>query len=280
MVALFRTSKAPGAVPISAAPSASGATAQHASETSLKQNRQDVGSEVGPVSEESTQAAPESLSEPDPIKKGLACSATDALYGRMDVNAVLRHALALAELPVKPSPDLDYEDNDSIAFQFEGMPEGMEAHMLTGLQSYVENGRDYRYIQMDINIPGLEPEYLDGAMREGPNINFSISYDVLDPKTPVRFALMLQRGVDLSASRAKGIDAYSGVYTQGSYFWQDLLDPTKVSAKTFGIENGNPLGSKPFPNAVELVGDLTLDPVLLNEMLGKLQEKLSYVKGQ
>jgi hypothetical protein len=217
----------------------------------------------------------------DRTRQVLAGFVNDALYGRVQLNAVLAQALDLASKPISQRPDFDYEDDDSIAYKFEDMPEGVTGHMLIGMQPYDENGRTYRYVQMQLDIATAGPEFVDGAMRDGPNINFSISYDVEDPNKPVRFALMLQRRVDLSASRKAGIDAYSGIYTQGAYYWQDFLPSEGTpSASTIGIVDGKPLSANKFPNAISLFGDLNLDSELLNAVLAQLQECTATVKGE
>ncbi|MCK6448146.1 MAG: hypothetical protein L6Q99_17300 [Planctomycetes bacterium] len=215
------------------------------------------------------------------IRDDLAFFANESLHGVLHLNAVLGHVSTLAALPVSARPDFDYEDDDSIAYRIEGLPDGMKGHVLIGLQPYTEAGGTYRYLQMNLDMPSIEPEYLDGVFRDGPNVNLSISYDVADPHKPTRLALMLQRRVDLSASRAQGIDAYVGSFTQGAYYWRDLLDPDGTpSANTFGIVNGQPASPRAFPSATPLVGELQLDPELLNEVLGRLQQKLSFVKGE
>jgi hypothetical protein len=232
-------------------------------------------------SEDSNHELSERMQSLYATKEALASLATDSLFGEIQINVTLNHALELASMPVRPLPDYDYESDDAIAYPITGLPEGLRAYMLVGNQPYSENGRTFRYLKMDIEVQKAEPEYLDGVMRDGPSVGLSVSYDVADPRVPTRFALMLQRRVNLSVSRKSGIDAYSGTYTQGAYYWHDFLDPMKPrSAATFGIVNGVPTDASKFPATIPLVGDLEPDPGLLNEVLGQLQANLSLLKGE
>ena len=249
--------------------------------TATENYRQEVPIALDSDQKPPARAAPEARPRLEAVKDELSVFATDSVYGKMYLNAVLERALELASQPIENHPDFDYEDDDAVAYTIHGLPDGMEGHMLVGLQPYTENGRTYRYVQMDIDIPTTEPDYLDGVLRDGPSMGLSISYDIKDPGTPVRVALLLQRRVDLSGSRGNGIDAYTGSYTQGGYYWHDLLNPTQgPSALTFGIVDGSPATGAKFPLASPLWGDLQLDQVLLGEVLGQLQKNLSLVKGE
>ncbi len=214
------------------------------------------------------------------IKEDLAFHATAALDGTLYMNTVLEHMLEFASLDVAAAPDLDYEDDDAVAYKLEGTPEGTEARVLVGLMPYEEDGRTFRYLQMQLDVP-QEPEFLHGAMREGPNVNFSISYDVTDPTTPTRFALMLKRRVDLAASRAEGIDAYTGRFTNGVYYWNDFLDTSRgPSSTTWGLVDGAPVSGEAFDGVNPLGGNTYLDLELLERILTQLQRNLSAIKGE
>jgi len=222
------------------------------------------------------------LDSSDPLavaQESLCRHATDALYGKLLLDEVMDDLLALASLPISEHPDFDYEDDDALAYDFVGAPAGAEVRMLVGLQPYYENDRVYRYLQMEVDAP-REPEFLDGAMRAGPNVHLSISYDVEEPGDPTRFALMLQRDVDLAASRDQGIDAFSGRYSTGAYYWHDLKDPSKeIFASTIGISNGNPVSPPAFDGA-PLQGRTDLDMTQLESLLTQLQSHLSLIKGE
>ncbi|MBI5431913.1 MAG: hypothetical protein HZA52_03675 [Planctomycetes bacterium] len=244
--------------------------------------RDELSGQASSAPESAAQGSAESVDRLVAAKDDLAFFATDSLNGVMYVNAVLEHVLAFASLPVETHPDFEYEDDDAIAYKITGLPGGMEGHLLVGLQPYSnESGKTCRYLQMELKMPSAEPEFLDGAMRDGPNVFVSVSYETEAPNVPVRFGLMLQRRVDLSASRKEGIDAYSGVHTQGAYYAQDMLDATRAPfASTVGLVNGNPADGNSFPGVSPLVGDVRLDPGLLSEVLAQFQKNLSSVKGE
>ncbi|MBA2662078.1 MAG: hypothetical protein H0U74_07255 [Bradymonadaceae bacterium] len=244
-----------------------------------------AGNPVPPLSQQGRQDDLESQASPVPgegddwlvvARENLSVFATESLSGIMHVNAVLEYMIEFASLSVEGHIDFDYEDDDAIAYAIKGLPEGMTGHFLVGFQPYIENGKTHRYLQMSINAHPAEQEYIDGAMRDGPNINLSESYDADDPGAPTRFALMLQRRVDLSASRKVGIDPYSGEYTYGAYYWHDMLDKSKAPlTTTLGLVNGNPVDVDSFAGVSPLAGDVLLDPDLLHELLAKLQKNLA-----
>jgi hypothetical protein len=208
----------------------------------------------------------------------LAMQSTDAVYGVLELNYALDNLLSLSSLPISEHPDFDYEDNDALAYSFEGAPEGSEVRMLVGLQSYQEGDSTYRYLQIEVDVSQEEDEFIDGALREGPSVHASISYDVEDPTQPTRFAITLQRSVDIAACRDAGIDAYTGKFTEGAYYWHDLLDESKVSAMTFGIIDAHPESHHAFDGEL-LRGDTTLDKERVKALLVKLQHKLNKAKG-
>jgi len=86
--------------------------------------------------------------------------------------------------------------------------------------------------------------------------------------------------VDLAASRDQGIDAFSGRYSTGAYYWHDLKDPSKeIFASTIGISNGNPVSPPAFDGA-PLQGRTDLDMTQLESLLTQLQSHLSLIKGE
>ena len=178
-------------------------------------------------------------------------------------------------------PDLDYEDNDAIAYRLKGTPIGTEARILVGMSPYDADGKSYRYLQMAVDINVGKSEFLRDSVREGPHIDFSISYDVTDEKTPARFALMLTRPVALSASRDVGIDAYYDRYTSGALFGVDLLkNPHSPTTTTIGIVDGNPANQESFGGVSPLAGDIQLDTSRVTALLNQLQTHLSTIKGK
>lgn len=213
-------------------------------------------------------------------RDALAFATEDALQGIMNVNATLSDMLAIASNPVDSQPDFEYEDDDAIAFKIRELPDGMEGHMLVGLQPYEENGRSYRYLQMNLSMPSMQSGFYEGVFRDVPNVNLSISYDTDEPYKPTRFALMLQQQVDLGGSRDRGIDAYSGTYTNGAYYWHDFLRPNQEPlTTTIGIVDGQPASVTAFPGMSPLMGDVDLDRDILDDLLAQLQKNLSNMRG-
>lgn len=213
-------------------------------------------------------------------RDALAFATEEALQGIMNVNATLSDMLAIASNPVESQPDFDYEDDDAIAFKIRDLPDGMEGHMLVGLQPYEENGRSYRYLQMNLNMPSMQSGSYEGVFRDVPNVSLSISYDTDEPYKPTRFALMLQQPVDIAVSRDRGIDAYSGTYTNGAYYWHDFLKPDQQPlTTTIGIIDGQPASVKTFPGMSPLMGDVDLNRGMLDDLLARLQRNLSNLRG-
>jgi hypothetical protein len=215
----------------------------------------------------------------DKAKEELINHVDFGLNGVLHVNEVLDQMLAFASLELSAHPDLEYEDNDAIAYKLKGGPGDAEARVLVGLQPFEDNGRRCRYLQMQLDI-GSKPEYWRDTMRDAPNVNLSISYDEADSTVPTRFGLMLQRRVDLYASKQAGIDAYQGKYTSGAYYWIDLKDnPPRLWSGTIGIVNGRPVEPKSFDDISPLSGDLELDRERLSKLLARLQQHQSAIKG-
>lgn len=214
-------------------------------------------------------------------KTNLADQATSALDGVMFVNEVLDNMLTIASLSIDTRPDYDYDDNDALAYRLKGAPEDMQARMLVGLQPYEENGRRFRYLQMDVDIGKGKAAYFRDSMRADANINLSISYDETDPNTPTRFGLMLQRRVDTAASQEAGIDADHGRYTTGAYYWIDLLvNPQECHTTTIGMIDGDAVDAERFGGVRPLAGDLALDKPILNALLEQLQLHQVTLRGQ
>lgn len=236
-----------------------------------------ASAESGPDAEKEPASPPDALAQ---AEKELTLHAAAALDGVLYLNDVLDYVLEFASLPVADHPDLDFEDNDAIAYELEGTPEGTEARMLVGMLPYYEDDRTFRYVQMDIDVHAGQSELMQGVMREHPNVNLSISYDVADGR-PTRFALQLGRRVDLAASRDAGINAYEGQYTSGSLYWVDLeKDPDNPTTTTFGIVDGQHVEARSFPGIAPLAGDTDLDPERLNALLALLQQHRSTIKGE
>ena len=213
--------------------------------------------------------------------KDLALHCRAGLDGVLFVNEVLDSVLAFASLPVDAHPDLEFGDNDAIAYKLLGAPEGTTAHVLVGLQPYYEDGRTFRYLQMQIQEDCGTSEYLLDSQREGPFISLSIGYDETDKYAPTRFGLTVQRPVDIAGSRDAGVDAYHGRYTHGARFWVDLLkDPYNPTTTTFGIVDGNPASTAAFDGIRPLAGNVHLDQERLATLLRQLQSHLSTIKGE
>lgn len=221
--------------------------------------------------------------EVDPLantQKDLALYTEASLDGILLLDEVLDQMLALADLDVDSHPDLDYEDDDAIAYKLLGAPEGADVHMLIGMQPYSEGDQDFRYLQLNVDMGEENSEYLRDAMRQGPHVDLSISYDVTNESVPTRFAIQLSRPVSLKASRDIGVNAYHGQYTNGAYYWIDFLnDPNNPTATTVGIIDGQPVSLDKF-GMTPLNGDLDLDKDKVAALLRKLQQKLSVVKGK
>lgn len=230
-------------------------------------------------------AAPGFPPSHDPLAQAaddLDAFATMSLNGVVHVNDTLERMLAFASLPVSAHPDLDYEDDDAIAYRLLGTPEDTEARVLVGLQPYEIGETTFRYLQLEIDVAVGTHDLVDGAMRYPPNVGLSVSYDAHDPEEPARAALLVQRDVALGESRRSGIDAYQGRYTTGSYYCVDLLeDPPQVVCGTVGMVDGQRLPSiQSFEGVSPLAGDTQLDVELLGEILGRLREHLATIKGE
>jgi len=152
--------------------------------------------------------------------------------------------------------------------------------VLVGLQPYYEDGRTFRYLQMQIR-EDCGTSSTVGLAKRGPFISLSIGYDETDKSNPTRFGLTLQRPVDIAGSRDAGIDAYHGRYTHGARYWVDLLkDPYNPTTTTFGMVDGNPASTAAFDGISPLAGNVNLDKNRLSELLRQLQSHLSMIKGE
>ncbi len=222
--------------------------------------------------------------QPTPLETAqgkLAYHATAALDGVLFVNEVLDQMLEFASLPVDEHPDLAFEDDDAVAYKLKGTPVGTEARILVGMMPYDADGKSYRYLQMGVDINVGKSEFLLDSVREGPHIEFSISYDVADEMAPSRFGLLLTRPVDITASRDAGINAYYGRYTSGALFGVDLLkNPHRPTTATIGIVDANPVNEKSFGGVSPLAGDIQLDITRVTALLKQLQAHLSTIKGK
>lgn len=220
---------------------------------------------------------------PPPImraKKELDSHSLAALDGVLYVDEVMDQLLEFASLPVSEHPDLDYHDNDSVAYRLEGTPEGVEARVLIGMLPYEEDGRTFRYLQMSIESTE-KPEYLRDSVREGTSTSVSISYDVTSKDVPTRFALLVQRRVDLAACRDVGLDAYAGRFTLGASFAIDLeKGPDDPKTATFGLVDGNIVDGHSFDGVSPLAGDIQIDRIRLATLLGQLHKHLSKIRGE
>ena len=214
------------------------------------------------------------------VRDSLARATTDALLGVVDLEESLTDMLSVASREVSRHPDLDYEDTNGVAYRIAGLPEGMEGHIVVGLEPYSLEGRTYRHVKMNVDLPGTEPSFHEGVFRGVPNVNLSISYDVEEPNRAVRFALMLQQRVLLNGSLKQGIDAYHGTYTSGSYYWIDLEAPLEEPFQsTIGIVDGRPAPLETFPGISPLTGNVRLDRELLHQLLAQFQRHLSTIGG-
>jgi hypothetical protein len=212
----------------------------------------------------------------------LTFHADESLNGALYLNDVLDQMLEVASLPTEDRNDMEFEDDDAMAYRLQGTPEGTDAHFLVGLQPYDEEGKTFRYLQMNVEMGAGKTEYLRDSVRRGPHISLSISFDEADEETPTRFALVMTRPVALSESRKAGIDAYHGQFTTGAQYWIDLKkDPDNPVKRSIGIVNGNPVRDyTPHGGLNPLVGDTELDRERLSALLVQLQKNYAVTRGK
>jgi len=203
-----------------------------------------------------------------------------ALDGVVFVNDVLDYMLQFSSLEVAKVHDFDYEDNDALAYNLIGAPEGTEARMLVGLQPFESEGGRTRYLQLEVDVKSVPSELIQGAIRYSPRIDLNIAYLETVPTQPVRFALNISRAVGFADSRDVGIDAYQGRLTEGAYFWVDLVaDPQNPISGTYGVVDAVPYNVKTFGGVSPLDGDVQLDVERVGKLLTQLQCHLTSVKG-
>lgn len=212
----------------------------------------------------------------------LTFHADESLNGALYLNDVLDQMLEVASLPTEGRNDMEFEDDDAMAYRLNGTPAGTDAHFLVGLQPYDEDGKTFRYLQLNVEVGAGKTEYLRDAVRRGPHVSLSISFDETDEKTPTRFALVMTRPVALSESRKAGIDAYHGQFTTGAQYWIDLKkNPDNPVKRTIGIVEGNPVRDyTPYGGMNPLVGDTELDRERLSALLAQLQKNYAVTRGR
>lgn len=247
--------------------------------SSFQREEVENGTEVKPDSKNGTTPQMEKI---EAAVERLTFHADESLNGALYLNDVLDQMLKIASLPTDERNDLEFEDDDAMAYRLNGTPEGTDAHLLVGLQPYNEDGKTFRYLQMNVEMGAGKTEYLRGSVRRGPHLSLSISYDVADEKTPTRFALVMTRPVALNESRKAGIDAYHGQFTTGAQYWVDLKkDPNNPVKRTIGIVNGNPVRDyTPHGGVNPLVGDTELDRDRLTALLAQLQKNYAVTRGR
>lgn len=208
----------------------------------------------------------------------LARQVDDSLEGYLYINHLLDQVQAFADLPVDPRVDLEYDDDDAIAFEILAMPAGTTGHFLVGRKTFERNGEEFRFLQMEIEMGEDEsPTYHRDSLRYGPRIHLTIDYD--GSGTPYALALILQRDVALRESRQRGIDAYRGTYTTGAGYRVNLPDPERSYSGTFGLVDGTTARADRFPGPSPLVGDTRIDPERVRALFEALMSKRAAVNG-
>ena len=199
-----------------------------------------------------------------------------SLDGTLFIDELLDQVLRVADLPVDPHVDFDYQDNDGVAYRVEGTPEGTRAHFLVGLEPFERDGKEFRYFHMEIQLGADAPsEFHRDALREGPRVHLSIDYD--EQGKPGRLGLLTERRVALGDSRPSGIDAYQGSFTSGASFHVDLADPRNARAETFGIVDGHYVQRDEF-EGMPLRGDLEVDRARVEALLARLTRHYESVR--
>jgi hypothetical protein len=139
----------------------------------------------------------------------------DSLDGFLYIDDLLDQVSAFAELPINERVDHEYEDDDAIAYRILGTPAGVTAHFLVGMAPIERDGKEYRYLQLEIGLDTDSPsEFYRDALREGPRIHLTIDRD--RDGNMGAFALITERRIALKDSRRAGIDAYQGRFTSGA----------------------------------------------------------------
>ena len=208
----------------------------------------------------------------------LATQINDSLDGYLYINHLLDQVLAFAELPISETVDFEYKRDKVIAYPILGLPEGTTGHFLVGGKSYVRDGKDLNYFQIEIEMDRGKREFHCDALREGPRMHLTLDYD--EEGKPARMALITERRISLSHSLDEGIDAYHGRFTSGAGYSVDLSDIHKPTSYTYGIIDGQYLDQDVFQGTMPLYGDLDLDPAKVEALLGKFSQHYDKLRNR
>jgi hypothetical protein len=224
------------------------------------------------------EAAPTRRTEVERAHAELKTQIDDALEGFLYVDHLLDQVQVFADLPVEPKADLDYDDEDAIAYRILGTPEGTSAHFLVGRGVIERDGQEFRFLQLEIETEDdVEPEFHHGALRLGPRVHLTLDYD--SEGAPGALAIVTQRDVALRASRERGLDADRGLHVTGAGLRANFGSAPSTFSETFGLIDGVKAKGNRFPSVSPLRGDTDPDPTRVRTLLASLLRNRRAVDG-
>ena len=139
----------------------------------------------------------------------------------------------------------------------------------------MRDGKEFHYLQLQIQMGADQRAFNRGALREGPRVHLAVDYD--DEGMPGTFALLTERRVDLHGSRVSGIDAYEGRFVSGASIKVDLNDPLNPRSVTYGLIDGQYATPQMF-EGMPLQGDLIMNSAKFDLVFQRLLSHFNAVR--